>query len=271
MIMNDIAVITVNYKMKDSIKQALATLFSDIKESSLKIIPVVVDNHSGDGVGKMLAAEFPQTLFLQNGKNLGFGAANNNAIKAVRAKYYLFLNPDTRFVEPETVARLHNFMEENPAVGMCAPRLVNSDGTLGHSCYRFPTVMTPFYRRTALGQLQSKARQVDKFLMNDWEHNRRRMVDWVIGSAMMVRAEAVEKVGSWDERFFMYFEDTDWCRRFWLNHLPVYYLPDISLFHEHRRSSAELSVWRGFFVNKTTRYHIASWLRYLLKYRFSKF
>jgi GT2 family glycosyltransferase len=270
--MHDIAVVTVNYKMKDYIREALTSLFSDMKNTPFSVLPVVVDNGSGDGVGKMLAEEFPGTLFLQNGKNIGFGAANNNAVRAVRAKYYLFLNPDSKFTEPGTLSRLHRFMEENPAVGMCAPRLVNpQDGTLQLSCCRFPTVMTPFYRRTALGQLESKARQVNKFLMRDWEHDRRRMVDWVIGSAMFVRASAVEKVGLFDERFFMYFEDTDWCRRFWLNHLPIYYLPEISLAHEHRRSSAEQSVWSGFFKNKTTRYHVLSWMKYIVKYRLKIF
>jgi len=267
----DIAVVTVNYKMKDSIREALTTLFSDIKGAALNVLPVVVDNASGDKVGEMVAKEFPGTLFLQNGKNIGFGAANNNAIRAVKAKYFFFMNPDSSFVEPRTLERLHEFMEKNPAVGVCAPRLTNEDGTLQHSCRRFPAAMTPFYRRTALGEIGSRTKHVNRFLMRDWEHDKRRMVDWVLGSAMMVRADAIEKVGPWDDRFFMYYEDTDWCRRFWENHFPVYYLSDVSLRHGYRRSSADLPVWRGFFENRTTRYHVASWIKYLLKYRFKIF
>src|SRR5512138_3916805 len=103
--MVDVNIIIVNYRMKDSIREALTTLFSDISGAPFSARVTVVDNASGDGVGEMLEKEFPQALYLQNGENLGFGAANNNAIKAVSARYYFLLNPDTRFVEPGTVGR----------------------------------------------------------------------------------------------------------------------------------------------------------------------
>jgi GT2 family glycosyltransferase len=265
--MVDVNVIIVNYKMKESIREALTTLFSDIAGAPFSARVTVVDNASGDGAGEMLEAEFPQVLFLQNGVNLGFGAANNNAMKAVAARYYFFLNPDTRFVEPNTVKRLYEFMESKPRAGICAPRLMNSDGTLQQSCYRFPQVMVPLYRRTVLGQTGAARKNLNKFLMSDWEHDKRRMVDWVMGSAMFIRAAALGQIGHWDDRFFMYFEDTDLCRRFWLGHWPVYYLSDVVLEHEHHRESAKLPVVQGIFQSKTTRYHIASWLRYLGKYR----
>lgn len=265
--MVDIAVIIVNYKMKDPIREALKTLFSDIKDAPFSVHVTVVDNDSGDGVGEMLANEFTNVLFLHNGANIGFGSANNNAIKAVPARYYFLLNPDTRLIEPRTTERLYAFMESKPRAGICAPRLMNSDGTLQQSCYRFPRVMVPFYRRTSLGQMGAARRQLDRFLMSDWEHDKRRMVDWVMGSAMFIRGSAMSAVGPLDERFFMYFEDTDLCRRFWLKYWPVYYLSDVVLEHELHRESAKLPVWQGVFKSKTTRYHIASWLNYLWKYR----
>ena len=265
--MVDVSVIIVNYKMRESIRMALATLFCDIKDSPLTIAVTVVDNDSGDGVGEMLEREFPQAIFLHNGGNIGFGAANNNGIKFTPARYYFFLNPDTRFIEPNTVHRLNEFMESKPRAGICAPRLMNSDGSLQQSCYHFPRVMVPLYRRTALGQTGIAKKHLDNFLMTGWDHSKRRMVDWVMGSAMFIRAEALERVGFWDDRFFMYFEDTDLCRRFWLKHWPVYYLSDVVLEHEHHRESAKLPVIEGFFRSKTTRYHVASWLNYLWKYR----
>jgi GT2 family glycosyltransferase len=265
--MVDISVIIVNYKMRESIRSALTTLFCDIKDLPLSVALTVVDNDSGDGVGEMLSRDFPQVNFLHNGSNIGFGAANNNGIKYTPARYYFFLNPDTRFIEPETIKRLYDFMEGKPGAGICAPRLMNSDGTLQHSCYRFPRVMVPLYRRTALGRTFIAKKRLDNFLMSEWEHDKRRMVDWVMGSAMLIRASALHEAGVWDDRFFMYFEDIDLCRRFWLKHRPVYYLSDIVLEHEHHRESAKLPVWKGVFRNKTTRYHIASWLNYLWKYR----
>lgn len=265
--MVDVSVIVVNYKMKDSIREVLSTLFSDIKNLPLKVAVTVVDNDSRDGVGDMLAKEFPAVTFLHNGKNIGFGAANNNGIWATPARYYFFLNPDTRFVEPDTVRRLHEFMESKPRAGVCAPRLMNTDGSLQNSCCRFPGIMVPLFRRTALGQTEVARKHLERFLMADWDHGKRRMVDWVLGSAMFIRASALDEVGPWDDRFFMYFEDTDLCRRFWLNHWPVYYLSDVALEHEHHRESAKLPVWQGIWTSKTTRYHIVSWINYLWKYR----
>lgn len=265
--MVDISIIIVNYKMKESIRAALLTLFLDIKDLPLSVAVTVVDNNSEDGVGEMVEKEFPRVLFLHNGGNIGFGAANNNAVKYTPARYYFFLNPDTRFVEAATIRRLFEFMEAKPRAGICAPRLTNSDGSLQFSCCRFPRVMVPLYRRTALGKTEMGKKQVDAFLMSDWEHDKRRMVDWVMGSAMFIRAAALKEVGLWDDRFFMYFEDTDLCRRFWLNHWPVYYVSDIVLEHAHHRESAKLPVWEGVFKSRTTRYHIVSWLNYLWKYR----
>jgi len=265
--MVDVSVIIVNYKMRESVRGALTTLFCDIKDTALAVAVTVVDNDSGDGVGEMLERDFPQVIFLHNGGNIGFGAANNNGMRYTPARYYFFLNPDTRFVEPNTVHRLREFMESKPRAGICAPRLMNTDGSLQHSCCRFPRVMVPLYRRTALGQTGMAKKHLDKFLMSDWGHDKRRMVDWVMGSAMFIRASALNEVGLWDDRFFMYFEDTDLCRRFWLKHWPVYYLSDIVLEHEHHRESAKLPILEGVFRNKTTRYHIMSWLNYLWKYR----
>ncbi len=269
--MVDVNVIIVNYRMKDSIREALRTLFSDIEQSPISISATVIDNASGDGTGEMIEKEFPRVLYLQNGANIGFGAANNKAIRALEARYYFLLNPDTRFIEPRTIERLHGFMESKPKAGICAPKLMNTDGSLQRSCYRFPEVMVPLYRRTAFGDTDAARRQVDRFLMADWGHDKRRMVDWVMGSAMFIRASALADVGRMDERFFMYFEDTDLCRRFWIKHWPVYYLSDIVMEHEHHRESAKLPVFQGVFRSKTTRYHIASWLRYLGKYGLRRF
>jgi hypothetical protein len=265
--MVDISVVIVNYKMKEFIREALTTLYRDVEGGPMSVQVVVVDNNSDDGVGEMLASEFPHALFLQNGANLGFGAACNNGMRAVEANYYFLLNPDTRFTESRTIERLWRFMEENPRAGLCAPRLMNFDGTLQHSCCRFPSLLVPLFRRTRLGNLPLAKRATDGFLMKDWNHGKYRLVEWVIGSAMFARATAIAKVGLMDERFFMYFEDTDWCRRFWEAGWPVYYVADVSLQHAHQRASAKMSVWRGLFLNRTTQYHIKSWMKYLLKYR----
>ncbi len=266
--MIDVAVVIVNYKMKGFVREALMTLFRDLNDAPFVTQVTVVDNGSDDRVGEMLALEFPQVLFLQNGTNRGYGAAVNVGIRSQPdARYYFVLNPDTRMVEPHTVERLWRFMEENLRAGMCAPKLCNFDGTLQHSACRFPGTFVPLFRRTTLGNLRSARRETDRFLMREWDHGKYRLVEWVLGSAMFVRGEAMKSVGLMDERFFMYFEDTDWCRRFWEARWPIYYVAHVSLEHAHTRASAKMSVWRGVFLNPTTRYHVASWIKYLWKYR----
>jgi len=269
--LTEVAVVIVNYKMKEFVREALSSLFADVAHAPFTVKVVVVDNGSADAIGEMVAAEFPQAVFLQNGRNLGYGAAVNNGIRAVQANYYFVLNPDTRLREPRVVERLREFMEENPKAGMCAPRQHNFDGSLQETCYRFHTFWTPPFRRTRLGQLAAGKHELDRFLMRDWDHGKRRLVEWVLGSAMFVRARAIHEVGLMDERFFLYFEDTDWCRRFWEGGWPVYYVSDVVLEHAHRRTSAKSSVWRGVFMNSSTRYHVASWIQYLGKYGLSRF
>lgn len=101
--------------------------------------------------------------------------------------------------------------------------------------------------------------------MIDWDHNKTRQVDWILGTGMIVRDDALKQVGFMDERFFMYFEDTDWCRRFWEANWLVYYIHDIEIVHYHGRPSAQTSVIFGF-LSKQTRIHIVSWLKYFIKY-----
>jgi GT2 family glycosyltransferase len=107
--------------------------------------------------------------------------------------------------------------------------------------------------------------------MKDFHHASTKAVDWVMGSAMFVRGKALTEVGTFDEAYFMYFEDCDWCRRFWKKGWPVYYVHDVSLSHVHRRQSARVAGkpvgLRAIFSNKLTRIHIKSWLTYFWKWR----
>ena len=268
--MFDIAITIVNYKMTEDIRELLACLKEDLAGSDLKAQIVVVDNTPEEGAWLMLKNNFPEVKYLPQSGNIGFGRAQNIGLRAVEARYYFILNPDVIFPAGERVLpRLFEYMEANPKIGLVGPKLLNNDGTLQFSCYRFPSFWIPLYRRSSWGQKKKNKKKVDNYLMKNFEHNRAKPVDWLMGSAMFARGQALQQVGLFDERYFMYFEDCDWCRRFWEAHWPVYYVHDIKIRHRHGKGSANVpGFFRSMSRNPLTRVHITSWLKYMWKWRF---
>lgn len=267
--MHDIAVVIVNFKMRDLVRACLASLQKDIATSThpMSMQVVIVDNASHDGIEDLVRKEFPQYGCIVSPRNEGYGSAVNKGIRAIEARYYFVLNPDTVFIEPQTIERMVAYMEVHPKIGMIAPKLLNADLTLQYSCNRFPHFAEQLFRRTSLGKYQWVERRIMRLLMKDFDHEKTQPVDWAIGSAMFVRASALKDAGFMDERFFMYFEDTDWCRRFWDAHWPIYYVHDIKIMHYHGRGSAKVPGIKALFLNKLARVHFASWLKYMWKWR----
>lgn len=267
--MKDINVVIVNYKMKDNIEKCLSSFFQDLEGSSLDVQVVVVNNSPQDGLKEMLSEKFPQVKYREQSGNPGFGKSQNAGMRAVDAKYYFALNPATHFhVGEKTLQRLYDFMERHPKVGMIGPKLVYPDGSLQYSCWRFPPFFQPLYQRTKLGKTRHGEKRVAYHHMKDFDHNHTIPVDAIMGSAMFVRKYATDQAGLFDERFFMYYEDIDWCLRMWEAGWPVYYVHDISLTHIHGRGSAKIpGVFRALIKNKLARIHLMSWIKYLLKWR----
>lgn len=265
--MHDINITIVNWKMKDEIKKCLETLYEDIAGSGIKIIINIVDNSGNiDGVKQMLEEKFPEAKYIDSGGNIGFGKAQNLGLKAVQAEYYLPLNPDIEFIKGGRVfEKLIKFMRENYSAGIIAPKLLNTDNSIQESCYRFPRFFSQIFRRLGFNK-----KAVDYYLMRDFDHNSTVAVDWVMGSFMFVRSELAEKTGFFDDRYFMYFEDCDWCRRAWISGFKVYYANDIIVKHAHKRDSAAGSPIMAVLKNPVARIHIKSWLKYFLKWGIKK-
>jgi hypothetical protein len=169
------------------------------------------------------------------------------------------VNPDT-VAEPGSLDRLLELARSVPEAGIVAPKLLNPDGTVQMSCRRFYTLKTIVLRRTFLGRVFKDSPSVRRHLMLDWDHNSTAEVDWVIGAAMLVRRAAVAEVGPMDERFFLYFEDVDWCYRMHAAGWKVYYCPAGKLVHHYRRQSAQARFGRA------KRAHLESWLRFSEKW-----
>lgn len=267
--MKDINVVIVNYKMKDDIDKCLTSLYSDVKDSGLDVIVTIVDNASYDGIAELLKEKYPQAKFIQMPGNEGFGHAQNAGMKACEAKYYFVLNPDTEFLpDSSSMKKMFDFMEKHDKIGMIGPKIVYPDGSLQYSCWRFPSFWQPIFSRTKYGQKGTGKIIADHYLMKDFDHNQTMPVECIMGSAMFVRKSALDEVGGFDDHFWMYFEDIDWCRRMWEKHWPVYYVHSIVIKHAHGRGSAKVpGIFRALIKNKLARIHLISWLKYFWKWR----
>lgn len=263
----DISIIILNYKSKGFTLNCIKSI-KEADFSKLKYEIIIVDNNSSDSIGEILAWQYSDIRLIKNKTNVGMGAGNNAGIREAQGKYIVIMNPDTLAFK-DTFIKLYDFMQVNSRVGIVGPLQYNPDKTIQDSCYRWHGLLTPPYRRTPLGRFKFGQKDLDRFLMKDFDRQFSRKVDWLLGSFLFCRAKALNQVGLFDERFFLYFEDTDLCRRFWKNGWRVVYYPGAKIIHNHIRQSAQ-EPWYKFLWNKATRCHIISWIKYLRKWGIGK-
>lgn len=258
----DVSIIILNYQSRGLTRECIKSFKRHASRFTYEII--VVDNGGEEALERTLAERFGDVRYLKIMRNVGFAAGNNRGAHSARGKYLLFANQDLTALEG-SLNTLISFMEENLDVGICGPRLLNPDGSLQQSYYRFYRPMTPVYRRTLLGRTKKGQNHLDTFLMRDVDMTRAQNVDFLMGAALCVRRSAIETVGLFDERFFFYFEDTDWCKRFWRAGYRVCYVPQSTMVHLHGRDSAQKMGIASLF-DRATRLHIQSGIKYFIKH-----
>ncbi len=259
----DVSIILVNYRSREKTRNCLFSLRkADFSGISHEII--IIDNSEKDDFGDEFRRDFSEVTFVRSGSNGGMGSGNNLGARQAKGSFLLILNPDT-MVRPDAVKRLFDAMKDRDDIGIAGPKLLNPDGTLQYSCLRFPKVWTPILRRTILGRLAPE--YLGRYLMTDFDHRQSRDVDWMMGSCLLIRADFFRRVGGFDERFFMYFEDIDLCRRAWREGLRVVYCPDSVVIHDHARGSARARWFIAPFTSRLAREHIRSWIRYAVKWK----
>ncbi|OGH76853.1 MAG: hypothetical protein A2469_04285 [Candidatus Magasanikbacteria bacterium RIFOXYC2_FULL_40_16] len=271
--MKDINVVFVNYLMGDDILKAVESLSADILGCPYSVQITIVDNSNNkDGVRDKLLEKFINIKYINTGVNVGFGRGNNIGFQATQARYYFALNRDTIiFPNSNTIERIIKFMDEHPKIGCIGTKLVNIDQTLQDTCYRFDLksiAIKPFKQINFDRKYNWVKKYANRLLMKDFNHSETRPVDWVLGAAMVVRKEVVDAIGWFDDRYFMYLEDCDWCRTMWEHGWPVYYVHDIVIQHRYARGSAEIpGIFKALIKNKLARIHLASWVKYIFKWR----
>lgn len=261
--MVDLTIIIVNYKMLNKTLNCLDSICSS-NWSGITYEIILVDNDSGDNTQQVVKQKYPKVKFIQSKTNLGMGKGYNLGLRNAVGEYQLILNPDT-IVEKDSLRTMITRFRQDSGIGMMGPKLLYPDNTLQYSCFRFPQLLTPFYRRTVIGKYMSN--KVDLFLMKDYNLDSELEVDWLMGSCLLTKKSVLDAVGLFDERFFMYFEDTDLCRRIKKANYKVVYYPKAIIHHHHSRASAKEPWYLGVTKNKLARIHIESYLKYFWKWK----
>ncbi len=263
------SVIIVSWNVRELLRRCLASVNSQqysreafsiqSADSPLNTEIIVVDNASRDGTVEMLRAEFPDVRVIANAENAGFTRGNNQALAVAQGRYLFLLNPDTE-LRPGALQTLIDYMNAYPRVGIVGPRLFYGDGMPQSSRRRFPTLATAFLESTKLQQWFPRNRVLTRYYMLDTPDDATQEVDWINGSAMFVRREMYDQIGGFDEAFFMYSEELDWCYRAKQAGWQIVYLPTAQVMHYEGKSSEQVVAARDIYFH-------SSKIRFFRKYR----
>lgn len=238
--MIDLSIIIVNYNVKEFLLNLLDSIRIAAKNISIEMI--VVDNASDDGSVEILRQKFPDITLIANNVNVGFGAANNQAMRIAKGKYFLLINPDT-IVREDTFIKMIEFFEKVPEAGIAGCKVLNPDGSLQLSCRRsFPGPWTSFTKVTGLSTFFPKSRILARYNLTYLDENQTYEVDAVSGAFLMMRKEVYKSIGGFDEQFFMYGEDLDLCYRVQKSNYKVFYLHSTEIIHYKGESTKRSSI-----------------------------
>jgi GT2 family glycosyltransferase len=247
----NLSIIIVNWNVKEDIVNCLRSIEENkpLKEFEM----IVVDNASTDGSVDTIKKDFPDVKLIANSGNLGFSAANNQAIRIAKGKYFFLLNPDT-IIYPNSLDTLIAFLDDNADVGACGPKFLSATGQVHFSVGYVPTFRSLLYGRTFLRSLGIFRHRYKELTARNLNFEKTADVDQLSGAALMVRRSVTEEVGLMDESFFMYYEDVDLCLRIRKAGFRIVYLPDSIITHIGGRSSDQVSarkrimLYRSLFV-----------------------
>lgn len=231
----DVTIAVINWNTREMLAKCLKTLSDAQPLLSYEIR--VIDNHSTDGSPQMVNRDFSEVELVENAGNLGFSAAANQALRQSAAKYVFILNSDTE-IDNEAIEILVDFADHHQEAGVIGPALFNSDGSTQITGRNFPS----FWDATMhafLGVIWHNNPWSVRYKMLDWNRQSERIVDWVSGAAMFIRRDAAKEVNFFDETFFMYVEDLDFCYRLNKKNWKVYFCPQAKVVHHLGKSSEQ--------------------------------
>lgn len=221
--MVDISFIIVNWNTRSILINCLNSIYKTVTDIDSEIY--VVDNNSTDGSQEAVKNGFPDVMLIENNTNTGFAHANNQALSVMQGRFAVLLNSDA-VLQEGAIESLLNFMNNTPEAGIAGVQLLNDDGSRQNSIDNFPSLETEIFNKSILRLIfPNKYPGKGRIYHNPIE------VDSVIGACMMIRKEAMDEVGSLDEDYFIFLEETDWCFRMHKKGWKVYHVPDTRVFH----------------------------------------
>lgn len=228
----EVSIVIISWKMKELLEKMLESLVNFTTNLNFELI--IIDNNSQDGTAEMIEQNYPDAVLMKNQENRGVAPARNQGLKIAKGKYILILDADMELVE-NSVYKMFNFMENNPDVGLCGSKLIDTDHNLQFTCKRFPTFFSLLFRRLDSFQFIKNSKTLTDHIMSDWDHKDIREVDYVIGACQFFRREMIDKIGYYDEHIFYGPEDLDYCLRVWRAGYKVKYFPETFIFHHEQR------------------------------------
>lgn len=227
-----LSIVIVNWNTRELLSRCLASIKETV--AGLPYETLVVDNASTDDSTNMVRDCFPWVHRIENSSNVGFAAANNQAIRQSQGQYVLLLNSDT-LVQTESIRALVAFMEAHPRIGAAGPRLLNADGSLQPSCQPMLTPGRELWRLLFLDNIWRRA----SYPMNRWNVTTPHRVQVIKGACLMLRRDALDQVGLLDEGYFMYTEEVDLCYRLRQCAWELWWVPWACVIHYGGQSSLQ--------------------------------
>ena len=258
-----VSVLILNYRSPQPTVECVFSLLEQSIADRMEI--VVIDNHSEDdsiGVLRNRLSGIPNVHIVESARNGGFGRGCNLGSHHARGEFILVNNPDKR-LQQDGVEKLVEKMQSDESIGILAPALLHEDGTRRLSARAYPRPLDVIAKRTFLQHLFPK--RVSQYLLLDEDLSHEREVDWIVGGSFLMRQSLFQELGGFDDRFFLFFEDTDLCRRCKEQGKRVVYFPEVHANDRINRLS-EGGMWK-LISTRVGRAHIASGFRYFGKWR----
>lgn len=234
----DVSVVIVSFNTRDLLRHCLTAVGRELE--GLRAEVLVVDNASRDASADMVEQEFPAARLFRSSLNLGFGAANNLAFAIALGRYVVLLNSDA-FIKEGGLRRAVEKMDAAPEVGMAGAKLVGRDGELQPSARLFPSLLNEFLVLSGLAARHPDSRLLGRFDRTWADPDQPAQVDWVPGAFAILRREVLEQAGYFDERFFLYYEEVDLCRRIRAAGHQIAYWPELEVIHYGGESSKTMA------------------------------
>lgn len=255
--MTDFSFAIVNWNTRDLLDACLASIFEHSDGFSIEVL--VADNASSDGSAEMVRRKYPQVRLICHDRNLGFAGGHEPLFEMSHGTYHVLVNSDVRLL-PGCLPIVFRSMASDPNIAVLGCQIIGEDDRVQTSCRRFPTLSRQFLQASGLAHLFPNSRRLGGTLMGDFDHRSSRSVDQVMGSFFVIRSSVLNTVGHLDRRFFMYYEEVDFCLRCHQHGYRVFFESQARVWHKGGGSANLVKV-------KTIRRTMRSMRAYFFKHR----